>query len=129
MVSKISKFLTANSMHKGVIAAFSQIAMTFICIHSYALAASPIQVSDFGSNPGNLKMFKYIPDSLKTPAALVVVLHGCKQDSLRFAEKAGWMQVADKLGIALAIPGQKQENNQNNCFNWFNAEDIRRDKG
>jgi poly(hydroxyalkanoate) depolymerase family esterase len=129
MASKISKSLTARPMRKGVIAAFSQIAMTFIGINSYALAASPVQVSDFGSNPGNLKMFKYIPDNLKTPAALVVVLHGCKQDSPRFAEKAGWMQVADKLGVALAIPGQKQENNQNNCFNWFNTEDIRREKG
>jgi hypothetical protein len=32
---------------------------------------------DFGSNPGNLRMFTYVPDSLPNSAALVVVLHGC----------------------------------------------------
>ena len=96
MVRKTSKSLTINSTHKRVIAVFSQIAVTFIFMNNYALAASPVQVSNFGSNPGNLKMFKYIPDSIKTPAALVVVLHGCKQDSPRFAEKAGWMQVVDR---------------------------------
>jgi poly(hydroxyalkanoate) depolymerase family esterase len=126
---KNSNFVMAKAIHKAVIVASTQIALTLAGVASHAQAASPIQVTNFGSNPGNLIMFKYVPERISTPAPLVVVLHGCKQESPRFAEEAGWMQIADKMGVALAIPGQKQENNQNNCFNWFSPTDIRRDQG
>jgi poly(3-hydroxybutyrate) depolymerase len=36
-----------------------------------------LEVSGFGSNPGNLRMFSFVPDHLKNDTALVVVLHGC----------------------------------------------------
>jgi poly(3-hydroxybutyrate) depolymerase len=42
-------------------------------------AAEPREESGFGSNPGNLRMFSYVPASLPPGAALIVVLHGCKQ--------------------------------------------------
>src|SRR3954463_15446945 len=47
----------------------------------------------------------------------------------RFAQEAGWTQIADRMGFVLAIPGQKPENNQNNSFNCFNTSDIRGDQG
>ena len=94
-----------------------------------ALAATPVDVTAFGSNPGSLKMFKYIPDNLPSPAPLVVVMHGCKQNARTFAKEAGWIQLADKLHLALALPEQTQVNNQNNCFNWFLPDDMARDQG
>src|SRR4051812_14201494 len=39
------------------------------------------EVPSFGSNPGKLKMFKYVPTRLQEPAPLVVVLHGCNQSA------------------------------------------------
>src|SRR3954447_16827750 len=85
MNRKSSKFLTRKTIYKVVIAVSAQITLTFTGVTSHALAASPVQVTSFGSNPGNLSMFKYIPSNLKNPAPLVVVLHGCLQESPTFA--------------------------------------------
>jgi poly(hydroxyalkanoate) depolymerase family esterase len=94
-----------------------------------AFAAIPVEVTNFGSNHGNLSMFKYIPDQLPASAALVVVMHGCTQNARTFANESGWIQLADKLHFALALPEQSQANNQKNCFNWFQRGDNSRDQG
>ncbi|MBV8096231.1 MAG: hypothetical protein JO110_23945 [Acetobacteraceae bacterium] len=75
-----------------------------------AHAATAIEVSNFGSNPGNLRMFKYIPDQLPSSAPLIVVLHGCKQNEPAFASESGWIQLADKLHLALVMPAQVRSN-------------------
>ena len=36
-------------------------------------------VTNFGSNPGNLQMFEYVPSGLPAGRPLVVVMHGCTQ--------------------------------------------------
>jgi poly(hydroxyalkanoate) depolymerase family esterase len=94
-----------------------------------AFAASPVEVTDFGSNPGNLQMFEYIPDGLPPSAPLVVVMHGCTQNATTFAKETGWIQLADKLGFALALPQQTQTNNLQSCFRWFDSNHNRRDQG
>src|SRR5262245_58330606 len=43
------------------------------------LSGSLAEVTGFGSNPGNLRMFAFVPAQLQQPRALVVVLHGCGQ--------------------------------------------------
>src|SRR3954452_12087017 len=48
-------------------------------------AATPAEVTAFGSNPGNLRMFKFVPDALPASSPLVVVMHGCKQNARDFA--------------------------------------------
>jgi poly(hydroxyalkanoate) depolymerase family esterase len=96
---------------------------------SEALAAAPVEVTDFGSNPGNLRMFEYLPDGLRPSAPLVVVMHGCMQDATRFANETGWIQLADKFGFALALPQQTQANNVLSCFRWFDSNHNRRDQG
>lgn len=94
-----------------------------------SLAGVAAEVANFGSNPGQLKMFRYIPDRLRQPAPLVVVLHGCAQTAVPFAQAAGWMQVADRWGFALLLPEQQSANNHGRCFNWFRPEDASRDQG
>jgi poly(hydroxyalkanoate) depolymerase family esterase len=94
-----------------------------------AFAASPVAVTNFGSNPGDLRMFKYIPDGLPASAPLVVVMHGCTENARTFAAETGWIQLADKFGLALALPEQTQANNPQNCFRWFDSNQNRRDQG
>jgi poly(3-hydroxybutyrate) depolymerase len=94
-----------------------------------AFAASPVEVTDFGSNPGNLQMFKYVPDGLPSSAPLVVVIHGCTQNARTFASETGWIQLADKFGFALAMPQQTQTNNPQSCFRWFDSSQNKRDQG
>ncbi len=87
------------------------------------------QVTSFGSNPGNLRMFRYVPNDLPANAPLVVALHGCTQSASVYANSAGWAKYADRDGFALLFPEQKSANNQNACFNWFESGDIRRGAG
>ncbi len=82
-----------------------------------------------GSNPGNLRMFAYVPASVADNPALVVVLHGCTQTAAGYDYGAGWSTLADRYGFALLMPEQQRSNNPNGCFNWFLPEDTQRDRG
>lgn len=87
------------------------------------------EIQSFGSNPGNLKAYQYIPDRLPRKAPLVVVLHGCLQDAQEMARLSGWNDLADREKFAVLYPQQQVLNNTNRCFNWFNSEDIARNSG
>jgi feruloyl esterase len=87
------------------------------------------EVRDFGSNPGALRMFVYLPPHFARNSPLVVVLHGCAQTAASYDHGAGWSTLADRLGFALVLPEQQRSNNPNLCFNWFQTEDTRRGQG
>jgi poly(hydroxyalkanoate) depolymerase family esterase len=86
-------------------------------------------IEGFGSNPGNLKGYTYVPPSRAERAPLVVVLHGCTQSAGGYDRGSGWSQMADRHGFALLFPEQQRQNSPNLCFNWFSPEDSRRDCG
>jgi len=91
---------------------------------------SPLaEVTGFGANPGNLRMFAFVPAQLQQPRALVVVLHGCGQTAAAYDLGAGWSTLAKHYGFALLMPEQQRANNANTCFNWFNPQDTARDSG
>jgi poly(hydroxyalkanoate) depolymerase family esterase len=93
-------------------------------------AGSPLtEITGFGANPGDLRMFSFVPDDLQQPPALVVVLHGCGQTAAGYDVGAGWSTLAEHYGFALLMPEQQRSNNGQGCFNWFNPEDIARDHG
>jgi feruloyl esterase len=96
---------------------------------SPAVATCLEEVHGFGSNPGNLRMFKYLPDGLPDRPALVVVLHGCTQTAAGYDLGAGWSTLADRYGFALLMPEQQRANNPNGCFTWFQPGDTRRGRG
>jgi poly(hydroxyalkanoate) depolymerase family esterase len=83
----------------------------------------------FGSNPGALGAFVYIPENLPAQRPLVVVLHGCTQSAAAYDRAAGWSQLAREQGFALLYPAQQRANNAMGCFNWFEAGDSRRGSG
>jgi len=86
-------------------------------------------ILDFGSNPGNLRMFVYRPSTLADNPALVVVLHGCTQTAAGYDLGAGWSTLADRYGFALLLPEQQRSNNPNGCFNWFQPGHSHLDQG
>jgi poly(hydroxyalkanoate) depolymerase family esterase len=88
-----------------------------------------VEVTGFGANPGQLKMFAFVPDELQPKPALVVVLHGCGQTASGYDLGAGWSSLATRYGFALLMPEQQASNNPNGCFNWFNPNDTARDRG
>ena len=96
---------------------------------SIQIISASNEVPDFGANPGELKMFLYLPDKMEKETPLVVLLHGCLQEAQTFSKESGWLDYAKKYNFALLIPGQQKANNGANCFNWFLEDDIKRESG
>ena len=94
-----------------------------------ASAASITEVTGFGTNPGNLRMFRYVPDGLPAGRPLVVALHGCTQDAAGYGTASGWVALADRYRFSVLLPQQQSANNLNKCFNWFQTADTTRGQG
>lgn len=92
-------------------------------------AAQLEEVTGFGSNPGYLRMFRYVPDGLPAGRPLVVALHGCTQSAAGFDDETGWTELAERYDVALLLPEQRSINNGNSCFNWFQPYDTSRGQG
>lgn len=106
----------------------------YILIFAFLVKAAVSQplsseVMDFGTNPGNLSLFYYIPKSARPNAPLVLVLHGCSQGANAVAELTGWNKLADDYGFCVAYPQQHFPNNPSHCFNWFKKNEIERGNG
>jgi len=90
------------------------------------------QVSSFGTNPGGLDMFTYVPASMPSKAPVVFALHGCTETASSY-QNAGWNALADTYKFYLVYPQQTSANNPVECFNWAgeygNLADITRGQG
>jgi len=92
--------------------------------------ASPLrEISGFGSNPGNLRMFAHVPAHIAPKPALVVALHGCTQSASAYALGSGWSDVGDQQGFVVIYPEQQSSNNPKSCFSWFLPADTGRGSG
>ena len=96
---------------------------------SAAVPSPLIEIGHFGTNPGALRMFAFVPEHVQRAPALVVVLHGCGQTAAGYDLGAGWSTLAKRYGFALLMPEQQASNNANTCFNWFEPGDITRGRG
>lgn len=95
---------------------------------SFTYAETITLVQNFGSNPGGIKMYNYIPKNVPAAAPLVVSLHGCLQDAETYSN-VGWKELADKWKFYLIFPEQNIVNNAYGCWNWFKSDNIKRGHG
>jgi poly(hydroxyalkanoate) depolymerase family esterase len=79
--------------------------------------AALTQVTNFGSNPGALSMYEYVPAGLPPGRPVVVVLHGCTKTAADM-QAAGWNALADQYKLTIVYPQQEPANNALRCFNW-----------
>jgi poly(hydroxyalkanoate) depolymerase family esterase len=93
------------------------VAALFVLVTASHADATLTPVSNFGSNPGALNMYEYVPAGLPSGRPLVVVLHGCTQTAASM-ENAGWNKLADQYQFAVVYPEQTTANNPVRCFNW-----------
>lgn len=96
-----------------------------MCVPAFAQT----EVTGFGTNPGNLRMFKHVPAGLPANAPLVVALHGCAQSAASYDAETGWQMLAGRWQFALLLPQQQSANNSSSCFNWFELGDTARGQG
>lgn len=87
------------------------------------------EMTEFGSNPGKVRMYKYVPSRLPPGSPLVVALHGCDQDARKYSGATGWNSLADRHQFAVLYPETGISNNPLKCWNWFRPEDQVRGGG
>jgi poly(hydroxyalkanoate) depolymerase family esterase len=77
-------------------------------------------VRSFGTT-AELAYRLYLPtgSSRRDSMPLIVMLHGCKQDSLSFAEGTGMNRLAEEYRCAVLYPEQSEHSNPLRCWNWF----------
>ncbi len=72
----------------------------------------------------------YIPGGIlnderpTTPRAMVVMIHGCRQDAKTFAEATRMNALADRDGFAVLYPDQSDLANVRRCWNWFESRTL-----
>ncbi len=104
------------------------ILLTFFYSHSYSQVGWA-QVNSFGSNPGDLLMYRYVPANIPSNAALVVVLHGCTQTAANYDLYSGWDTLSNHHKFYVVHAEQAFLNNFNLCFNWFLSSNNSKDQG
>lgn len=82
------------------------------------------------SNPAGARDYKvYIPAAIRGRLALVVMLHGCKQNPDDFAAGTRMNALAEEEGFIVVYPSQARSANGFQCWNWFQTQDQLRDQG
>jgi poly(hydroxyalkanoate) depolymerase family esterase len=73
----------------------------------------------------------YVPPGLRrrTPAPLVVLLHGCGQTAADFVEATRFTATADRNGILLVLPHQQTRHHPQRCWRWYEAAHQQRGAG
>jgi len=120
---------TRAALRPTVLTALLAALLSVLLAPAPASAASLQEVTGFGSNPGALKMYRYVPDGLPAGRPVVVALHGCTQNAAGYASGTGWTTLADRWGFSVVLPQQQSGNNLSQCFNWFESADIKRGQG
>lgn len=67
------------------------------------------------------RLYQPVPAAKGASVPLLVMLHGCKQNSQIFAEGTQITHLADRHGFAVLFPEQSREANPYCCWNWFSS--------
>ncbi len=87
-----------------------------------ASAASLVEVTGFGDNPGGMRMHIYVPDSHAATPAIVVAMHGCGGSGPGFYSGSEFASLADRYGFIVIYPSAQQQAGFGNCFDtWSDA--------
>lgn len=87
-----------------------------------AYAASLVAVTNFGSNPGNMRMHVYVPDSRPAKPTIVVAMHGCGGTGPGFYQSSEFASLADRYGFIVIYPSATQSAGFGTCFDtWSDA--------
>ncbi|NUU18232.1 PHB depolymerase family esterase [Cellulomonas humilata] len=86
-----------------------------------AQAASLVNVASFGSNPGQLGMSLFVPDSLPAKPAVLVVVHYCTGTAQAMYDGAQFDELATRYGYIVIYP---QANRSGSCFDVSSAQAL-----
>ncbi|MEU8261886.1 PHB depolymerase family esterase [Micromonospora sp. NPDC048999] len=91
-----------------------------------ASAAALTEVTNFGTNPSNLRMYLYVPDRVAAQPALVVAIHYCTGTGPAFYSGSQFASLADRYGYIVVYPSVTRSSQ---CFDVSSPQALRRDGG
>jgi len=99
---------------------------TTVVLAQPASAASLVEVTNFGTNPSNLRMHLYVPDRVQARPGIVVAVHYCTGNGPAFYSGTQFAQQADQYGFIVIYPSATRSGN---CFDVYSPQALRRDGG
>jgi acetylxylan esterase len=91
-----------------------------------ASAASLTEVTNFGTNPSNLRMYLYVPDRVATRPAILVAIHYCTGSGPAFYSGTEFASLADRYGFIVIYPSATRSGS---CFDVSSPQALRHDGG
>jgi poly(hydroxyalkanoate) depolymerase family esterase len=76
---------------------------------------------------GSRDYYLYVPAcAARAAMPLVMMLHGCQQNPVDFAQGTRMNALAEQHGFLVVYPAQSRKANGSNCWNWFQRADQQR---
>lgn len=91
-----------------------------------ASAAALTEVTNFGANPSNLRMYLYVPDTVAARPGLLVVNHYCTGSGPAMYSGTQFAALADRYGYIVVYPSVTRSSR---CFDVSSPQALRRDGG
>ncbi|MFF8012313.1 PHB depolymerase family esterase [Streptomyces sp. NPDC007929] len=89
-------------------------------------AAALTEVTNFGANPSNLRMYLYVPESVTPKPAVVVAVHWCTGSGPDMYNGTEYKTLADRYGFIVLYPSVTRSSK---CFDVSSPQALRRGGG
>ncbi|MFD2765086.1 extracellular catalytic domain type 1 short-chain-length polyhydroxyalkanoate depolymerase [Micromonospora eburnea] len=120
MLRKRLKMLGAALVAAGLTA------LAAVAAATPASAAALTEVTNFGTNPSNLRMYLYVPDRVAPQPGLVVAIHYCTGTGPAMYTGTQFAALADRYGYIVVYPSVTRSSQ---CFDVSSPQALRRDGG
>uniref|UniRef100_UPI00403FE7A5 extracellular catalytic domain type 1 short-chain-length polyhydroxyalkanoate depolymerase n=1 Tax=Streptomyces sp. TG1A-60 TaxID=3129111 RepID=UPI00403FE7A5 len=88
--------------------------------------AALTEITGFGANPSDLRMYLYVPDSVTTNPAIVVAVHYCTGSGPAMYNGTEYASLADRYGFIVVYPSVTRSSK---CFDVASPQALRRGGG
>lgn len=106
---------------KALITLFTALLTLAGVLAPQASAASLVEVTNFGNNPGGMRMHVYVPDTRPAKPAIVVAMHGCGGSGPGFYSGSEFASLANRRGFIVIYPSAQQQAGFGKCFDTWSA--------
>ncbi|MFS8097534.1 PHB depolymerase family esterase [Lentzea alba] len=102
------------------------VALLGLVVAPQAAAATLTEVTNFGTNPSNLRMHLYRPDRVAAKPAVLLAVHYCGGSGQAFHSGTEFARLADQHGFVVIYPTVTRNSK---CFDVSSPQALRRDGG
>ncbi len=110
----------------AALAAVALAALAALSVPTPASAAALTEVTSFGTNPSNLRMYLYVPDRVAARPGLVVAVHYCTGSGPAMHSGTQFAALADRYGYIVVYPSVTRSSQ---CFDVSSPQALRRGGG